>query len=262
MKVSSGALGMVAAIAAFVIGGALAITAAGAQVVTGTLGQPSATTTIPGNQIPAPDPPFGGVIKETRRVEGLVAAAHRAPEGRAERSADHDRRSGLRRQRHLRRRHPDPDPRRAGAGRAALHAVQLDGALLTVARRADHRPQPPFRRLRRYHRALDGFPGYDSIIGPEDATIGRILKDNGYATSWFGKNHNTPDFEYTVAGPFDQWPSGMGFDYFYGFMGGETDQWTPYLFENNRQVFPWVGKEGNTTSPPTWPTRPSTICRA
>ena len=53
-----------------------------------------------------------------------------------------------------------------------------------------------------------------------------MLKDNGYATSWFGKNHNTPAFQYSVAGPFDQWPSGMGFDYFYGFMGGETDQWT------------------------------------
>jgi arylsulfatase A-like enzyme len=89
-----------------------------------------------------------------------------------------------------------------------------------------------------------GFPGYNSIIGPESATIGRILKDNGYATSWFGKNHNTPSFQYTLAGPFDQWPSGMGFDYFYGFMGGETDQWTPYLFENNRQVFPFVGHEG------------------
>jgi arylsulfatase len=89
-----------------------------------------------------------------------------------------------------------------------------------------------------------GFPGYDSIIGPENATIGRILKDNGYATSWFGKDHNTPDFQYSEAGPFDQWPSGMGFDYFYGFLGGETDQWTPYLFENNRQVHPWVGKPG------------------
>ena len=89
-----------------------------------------------------------------------------------------------------------------------------------------------------------GFPGYNSIIGPDNATIGRILKDNGYATSWFGKNHNTPDFQYSMAGPFDQWPSGMGFDYFYGFMGGETDQWTPYLFQNNRQIFPWVGKPG------------------
>ena len=77
-----------------------------------------------------------------------------------------------------------------------------------------------------------GFPGYDSIIGPENATIGEILKENGYATSWFGKEHNTPSFQYSIAGPFNQWPVGMGFEYFYGFMGGETDQWTPYLFRN------------------------------
>jgi arylsulfatase len=89
-----------------------------------------------------------------------------------------------------------------------------------------------------------GYPGYDSIIGPNSATIGEILKENGYATSWFGKEHNTPTYQYSAAGPFDQWPSGMGFEYFYGFMGGETDQWTPYLFRNTEQVFPWIGKPG------------------
>src|SRR5205823_3125266 len=89
-----------------------------------------------------------------------------------------------------------------------------------------------------------GYPGYDSIIGADNATVGRILRDNGYATSWFGKNHNTPAYQYTVAGPFDQWPVGMGFDYFYGFMGGETDQWTPYLFRNTTQIYPWVGMRG------------------
>ena len=89
-----------------------------------------------------------------------------------------------------------------------------------------------------------GYPGYDSIIGPENATIGRILADNGYATAWFGKNHNTPSFQYSAAGPFDQWPSGMGFQYFYGFMGGESDQWTPYLFRDHTAVYPWVGKPG------------------
>jgi arylsulfatase A-like enzyme len=89
-----------------------------------------------------------------------------------------------------------------------------------------------------------GFPGYDSVIGLDNATIGEILKDNGYATSWFGKEHNTPSFQYSAAGPFDQWPVGMGFEYFYGFMGGETDQWTPYLFRNTTQIFPWVGKPG------------------
>jgi arylsulfatase A-like enzyme len=89
-----------------------------------------------------------------------------------------------------------------------------------------------------------GYPGYDSIIGPDKATVGEILKENGYATSWFGKEHNTPTYQYSAAGPFDQWPSGMGFEYFYGFMGGETDQWTPYLFRNTEQVFPWIGKPG------------------
>jgi arylsulfatase len=88
-----------------------------------------------------------------------------------------------------------------------------------------------------------GYPGYDSVIGPDNATIGNILRANGYATSWFGKNHNTPSYQYSTAGPFDQWPSGMGFDYFYGFMGGETDQWTPYLFQNTTQIQPWIGKK-------------------
>ena len=87
-----------------------------------------------------------------------------------------------------------------------------------------------------------GFPGYDAYIGPEHATIGRILSDNGYLTSWFGKNHNTPGSQYSAAGPFNQWPSGMGFQYFYGFMGGESDQWTPYLFRDHTPIFPWIGK--------------------
>ncbi len=90
-----------------------------------------------------------------------------------------------------------------------------------------------------------GFPGYDSVIGPESATVAEILKENGYATSWFGKDHNTPGFQYsTTAGPFEQWPIGMGFQYFYGFLGGETDQWTPYLFRNTTMVTPWVGHPG------------------
>ena len=72
-----------------------------------------------------------------------------------------------------------------------------------------------------------GYPGYDSIIGPEHATAGEILKENGYATSWFGKEHNTPGFQYTLAGPFDQWPSGMGFEYFYGFMGARPISGSP-----------------------------------
>ncbi|RAI00869.1 arylsulfatase [Acuticoccus sediminis] len=83
-----------------------------------------------------------------------------------------------------------------------------------------------------------GFPSYDNMIPRSTATMGAILKYNGYATSWFGKNHNTPDWESSVAGPFDRWPTGMGFDYFYGFIGGETHQYYPVLFENTSPVEP------------------------
>jgi arylsulfatase len=87
-----------------------------------------------------------------------------------------------------------------------------------------------------------GFPGYNSIIGKDKATIGRILLDNGYATSWFGKDHNTPAFEASQVGPFDQWPIGMGFEYFYGFVGGDANQWQPNLFRNTTQIYPFEGK--------------------
>ncbi len=89
-----------------------------------------------------------------------------------------------------------------------------------------------------------GYPGYDGDIGVNNGTAGEILKQNGYATSWFGKNHNTPDYQYSTAGPFTQWPVGMGFEYFYGFMGGESDQWTPFLFQNTTQIFPFKDKPG------------------
>jgi arylsulfatase len=92
-----------------------------------------------------------------------------------------------------------------------------------------------------------GFPGYDSVITRDKATIGRIMKDNGYRTSWFGKNHNTPSYQCSQAGPFDQWPIGMGFEYFYGFMGGDTSQWEPNLFRNTTQIYPFEGK-----APGTW----------
>ena len=90
-----------------------------------------------------------------------------------------------------------------------------------------------------------GFPGYDSVIGVDNATIGRVLRDNGYATSWFGKHHNTPTYQASQAGPFTQWPTGLGFDYFYGFVGGDANQWQPNLFRNTTQIYPWVGQEGS-----------------
>ena len=92
--------------------------------------------------------------------------------------------------------------------------------------------------------AASGYPGYDSIIGPDNATIGRILLDNGYRTSWFGKDHNTPSWTASQAGPFDQWPTGMGFEYFYGFVGGDASQWEPNLFRNTTAIYPYVGNPG------------------
>src|SRR5499426_1458534 len=74
-----------------------------------------------------------------------------------------------------------------------------------------------------------GFPGYDGIIPKSCATIAELLHENGYASGWWGKNHNVPDNQTSEAGPFDNWPTSRGFDYFYGFIGGETDQFYPAL---------------------------------
>jgi arylsulfatase len=84
--------------------------------------------------------------------------------------------------------------------------------------------------------AATGYDGYTGIIGKNVGTIAEVLRQYGYATAWFGKNHNTPDWETSQVGPFDRWPSGLGFDYFYGFMGGDMDQWQPTLYENHQLV--------------------------
>jgi len=89
-----------------------------------------------------------------------------------------------------------------------------------------------------------GFPGYNSIIGRDKATIGRMPVDNGYSTAWFGKAHNVPSLQASQVGPFDQWPTGMGFEHFYGFVGGDANQWEPNLFRNSTQIYPFKGQEG------------------
>ncbi|GGH07171.1 arylsulfatase [Alsobacter metallidurans] len=90
-----------------------------------------------------------------------------------------------------------------------------------------------------------GYPGYNSIIPRETATVAAILKQNGYSTAWFGKDHNVPPWEASTAGPFTNWPSGQGFDYFYGFVGGDTSQWQPgNLFRNTTPIHPYLGQPG------------------
>ena len=83
-----------------------------------------------------------------------------------------------------------------------------------------------------------GFPGYNSLMSKSCGTFAEILKQNGYNTSWYGKNHNVPDWMTSQAGPFDLWPTGLGFEYFYGFIGGDTSQWNPALFEGTKPIEP------------------------
>jgi arylsulfatase A-like enzyme len=216
-----------------------------AQQVTGVLGSPSATTTIPGNQLPPPPPEFGGVIKESYKDSTPWWPPRVVPPKGA----------------------PNillimTDDQGYGVS-STFGGVILTPALDRIAAAGLRYTEfnstslcSPTRAALitgRNHHAVGfgviaelstGYPGYDSIIGPEHATIGQILRENGYATSWFGKNHNTPGFQYSASGPFNQWPSGMGFQYFYGFMGGETDQWTPYLFRDHTQIYPWIANPG------------------
>jgi arylsulfatase A-like enzyme len=77
-----------------------------------------------------------------------------------------------------------------------------------------------------------GFPGYDGVMPKDAACVAETLQQNGYSTAAFGKWHNTPDYEISAAGPFDRWPTGLGFHYWWGFQGGEASQWETPLYEN------------------------------
>ena len=83
-----------------------------------------------------------------------------------------------------------------------------------------------------------GFPGWDGRIPSNDGTIAEILRQNGYNTYVVGKYGLTPDEDATDVGPFDRWPSGKGFDHFFGFLGSQTDQYKPDLVEDNAHVTP------------------------
>jgi arylsulfatase len=79
-------------------------------------------------------------------------------------------------------------------------------------------------------------PGYSSIIPNTKAPVAKILRDNGYSTAQFGKCHEIPVWETSPMGPFRQWPTMMGFERFYGFIGGETNQWFPEVYDNLTRV--------------------------
>jgi arylsulfatase len=86
-----------------------------------------------------------------------------------------------------------------------------------------------------------GYPGYDSLMGKDTATVAEVLRQSGYNTAWFGKNHNVPDWEGSQNGPFDRWPTSLGFEHFYGFVGGDTSQWRPNAYEGAKPIEPYLG---------------------
>jgi arylsulfatase A-like enzyme len=222
------------------------VRSANAQTPTGVPGSPSATTTIDGRQLPPPDPKFGGVIKDSSPQSTAwwpprVVPPKGAPNVLLIMTDDvgfgaPSTFGGV-----------IPTPNLDRIANAGLRYINFHSTALCSPTRA------ALITGRNHHsegfgvvsEQSTGFPGYDSIIPKDSATIGEILKQNGYSTSWFGKDHNTPTFTASQLGPFDQWPIGMGFQYFYGFVGGDTSQWQPNLFRNTTPIYPYVGN-------PTW----------
>ena len=222
---------------------AMLATSANAQVVTGVLGSPSATTTVSNKQLPVPNPQFGGVIKDG----ALQSKAWWAPRVVPPKGAPNvlliitdDAGFGV----------PStfggviPTPTMDRIANNGLRYNRMFSTALCSPTRA------ALITGRNHHSAgfgviseqSTGYPGYNSIIGKDKATIGRMLVDNGYSTAWFGKDHNVPAFAASQVGPFDQWPAGMGFEYFYGFIGGDANQWQPNLFRNTTQIYPFLDK--------------------
>ena len=232
--ISGGVLMMSAALTAY------------AQQTTGTLGSPSATTTIDGRQLPPPPQQFRGTIeREATRSTPYWPARVVPPQGAPNVLLIITDDSG----------YGVPSTFGGVIPMPTLDRIARDGLRYTnFHSTALCSPTRAALITGRNHHSVGygviaeqatGYPGYDSVITRDKATIGRILSDNGYHTAWFGKNHNTPEYQSSQAGPFDQWPTGMGFEYFYGFMGGDTNQWEPgNLVRNTTPIYPYEGKPG------------------
>src|SRR5271169_5962032 len=221
---------------------ALAGTTAYAQVTTGVPGSPDATTTIDGRYLPPPPQKFEGQINLNASQSKPAWPARVVPPKGAPNILlimTDDVGFGA----------PStfggviPTPAMDRIAAAGLRYTNFHSTSLCSPTRA------AIITGRNHHSVgfgvvgeiATGFPGYDSIIPIDKGTIGTILKENGYATSWFGKDHNTPSFQSSQAGPFNQWPNGMGFEYFYGFVGGDANQWQPNLFRNTTAIYPFQG---------------------
>ena len=219
-----------------------------AQQATGTPGSPGATTTIDGRHLPPPPQPFGGEINTNAAQSKpywpeLVVPPKGAPNILLIMTDD----VGFSAPSTFGGVIPTPTLDRIanmGLRYTSFHTTALcsptRAALLTG----------------RNHHSVStgvvvdqatGYPGYDSVIKRDTVAIGEILRQNGYDTSWYGKDHNVPQWVASQAGPFTDWPTGpiKGFDYYYGFIGDDTSQWQPNnLFRNTTPIEPYLGHPG------------------
>ena len=225
-----------------IFAGALAAAPAAADQVSGTPGSPSATRSIQGDVLPPPPLPFGGEInlnayQSKPYWQPTVVPPKGGPNVLLIMTDD----VGFGAPSTFGGVIPTPNLDRIAS--MGLRYTQFHSTALCSPTRA------ALITGRNHHSVgngviselATGFPGYDTVIPKTAATVAQILQANGYGTSWFGKDHNTPAYQASQAGPFDQWPTGMGFDYFYGFVGGDTSQWQPNLFRNTTPIYPYVG---------------------
>jgi arylsulfatase A-like enzyme len=219
-----------------------------AQQVTGTPGSPGATTTIDGRYLPSPPQPFGGDVQVNAAQSkpswpGLVVPPKGAPNILLIMTDD----VGF----------SAPSTFGGVIPTPALDRIAAEGLRYTrFHTTALCSPTRAALLTGRNHHSVatgvvvdqaTGYPGYDSVIKRDTVAIGEILRLNGYDTSWYGKDHNTPQWVASQAGPFTDWPTGpiKGFDYYYGFLGDDTSQWQPNnLFRNTTPIEPYLGHPG------------------
>lgn len=224
----------------------LVVAPAGAQQLQGQPGAPSTRVFLDSRQLPTPTPPFTGdiqpnLIDSTPSWAPTVAPREGAPNvllvliddaGFGSNSAF----GGV-----------VPTPTVDALAAQGLRYTQMHNTALCSPTRA------ALLTGRNHHavaygmvaEGASGYPGYDTVTGPEAEHGAMTLKLNGYATAWFGKNHNVPIWTASPTGPFDQFPIGHGYDYFYGFVGGDTSQWEPgSLYRNTTPIHPFEGQQG------------------
>ena len=170
----------------------------------------------------------------------VSADHHAAPAGRCPERADRlARRRRFRRVVGVRRSVQHTRGRAAGDRRGEAQPVPHHGAVLPDAAGPADGPQPPFGRAwAAVTESATSAPGNSSVRPKNKAPIAETLKLNGYSTAQFGKCHEVPVWEVSPVGPFQQWPTGSGFEYFYGFVGGEANQYYPGLYEGTMAIEP------------------------